>query len=50
MMRELFKKKVTRKEFLKAGLAVGAAILITSILATLNPEANAGYGNGAYGG
>ncbi len=50
-MKELLKKKLTREEFLKAGLGLLAGVLITSSLTKIKKNNKTGsYGNSVYGG
>jgi hypothetical protein len=51
-MKEVLKKKVTRKQFLKAGLGLVAGTLAGFIISSnLNKyKANDSYGNSVYGG
>ncbi len=49
-MPSILKKKVTRKQFLKASLALFATAVIGSRLNSLGEKDRKGYGNGPYGG
>ncbi len=50
-MKGLLKKKVTREEFLKAGLGLLAGVLISSSLTKIKRnDKTDSYGNSVYGG